>query len=414
MQKIAVRVLSISLAFSLMGHSAANAETQYYSILKEKKEVEESLSELSKRMDKLNTDFKNLEKQESEIESNLEENSLEIVHLNAKKETTIQTIREISDEIKKTEAGYKNILNNVDTRSNLLKQRLVTLQENTQTTNYLSILLGAQNFSDFLDRFGAILKVIEADQNLIAVTIVDQKVLSQKKNLLEKHYIQLADEKMNLDRQVTNLEQLQSKQKELLEEISINRSLLLQEKDTISRENSNLVKAQKDLSKTINNYTSSNTVSVPPAEYIPYYLASGERYNVDWYIIAAIHSVETGYSTHPTMISSAGAIGHTQFLPLTWVGYKYEDENGNVSKDIDITNLFVIKNGGGYGRDGDGDGIADPYNIADAIESTAYYLSSHGYTNNPAKAIWHYNHAQWYVDKVLIEAHYIKSAMKDI
>lgn len=70
--------------------------------------------------------------------------------------------------------------------------------------------------------------------------------------------------------------------------------------------------------------------------------------------------------------------------------------------------MNVIKRGNGYGTDGDGDGKADPFNLADSIESAAKYLAKNGYATNPAKAIWHYNHAAWYVDKVLAEAQKIK------
>ncbi|MFD5854185.1 lytic murein transglycosylase [Cytobacillus pseudoceanisediminis] len=95
-------------------------------------------------------------------------------------------------------------------------------------------------------------------------------------------------------------------------------------------------------------------------------------------------------------------------MPLTWIGYKYDDGNGRAPAHIDITDLNIIKLGGGYGTDGDGDGKADPFNLADSIESAAKYLASNGYSKNPAKAIFQYNHAQWYVDEVLNEATRIK------
>ncbi|MFD6903493.1 lysozyme family protein, partial [Streptomyces diastaticus] len=52
-----------------------------------------------------------------------------------------------------------------------------------------------------------------------------------------------------------------------------------------------------------------------PPEYMQYYLAAEKIYKVDWYYLAAFHSVETQFSTHPTMISSVGAEGHLQVRP---------------------------------------------------------------------------------------------------
>jgi membrane-bound lytic murein transglycosylase B len=115
--------------------------------------------------------------------------------------------------------------------------------------------------------------------------------------------------------------------------------------------------------------------------YKPIYLAAGERFGVDWYVLAAIHNVETSFSTISTMVSSAGAIGHMQFMPATFKA---------------------------YGIDGNGDGQISPWNLEDSIFSAANYLAANNYKSNPRKAIWHYNHADWYVNKVLATAETIK------
>lgn len=52
-----------------------------------------------------------------------------------------------------------------------------------------------------------------------------------------------------------------------------------------------------------------------PTQFMQYYLDAEKKYGVHWYSIAAIHFVETGFSTHPTMRSSVGAVGHMQVRP---------------------------------------------------------------------------------------------------
>ncbi|WP_432806102.1 peptidoglycan DD-metalloendopeptidase family protein [Mycobacterium sp. Z3061] len=147
-----------------------------------------------------------------------------------------------------------------------------------------------------------------------------------------------------------------------------------------------------------------------PAEFMQYYRGAEKQYGVPWFVLAALHFVETGFSTHSTMISSVGAIGPMQFMPATWVGWKYNIGGGLVSSSLDITSLSVISSGRGYGKDGDGDGKADPWNNADAIYTAAAYLSANGYAQDPRKAIWAYNHADWYVNKVLQSAETFKNA----
>ena len=57
---------------------------------------------------------------------------------------------------------------------------------------------------------------------------------------------------------------------------------------------------------------------------------------------------------------------------------------------------------GGFGVDANGDGIADPYDIEDAVFSAANYLSKYGAAKgNIKKAVFEYNHSEEYVENVL-------------
>jgi cell wall-associated NlpC family hydrolase len=56
---------------------------------------------------------------------------------------------------------------------------------------------------------------------------------------------------------------------------------------------------------------------------------------------------------------------------------------------------------GGYGIDGDGDGIVDVYDPGDAIPSAAYFLQAHGAPADLQAALFAYNHSTAYVSDVL-------------
>lgn len=134
-----------------------------------------------------------------------------------------------------------------------------------------------------------------------------------------------------------------------------------------------------------------------PAQYIPVYKEAGKKYNVAWTLLAAFHKVETNFGTSESMVSSAGAIGHFQFLPETWLGWGY---GRNPPKHI-YESPLMIATYHGYGVDGDGDGKADPYNIKDSAFACANYVNASGGMADLRKAVFAYNHADWYVDRVL-------------
>lgn len=105
----------------------------------------------------------------------------------------------------------------------------------------------------------------------------------------------------------------------------------------------------------------------------PIWLAAARTFKVRWQVLAAITKIESGFGCNMGP-SSAGAIGWTQFLPSTW------DR---------------------WGMDADGDGVADTANAVDAVFSTARYLRVTGAPGDYRKAIFAYNHAEWYVNDVL-------------
>jgi hypothetical protein len=114
-----------------------------------------------------------------------------------------------------------------------------------------------------------------------------------------------------------------------------------------------------------------------PANYLRLYRAAAATCRgLPWTVLAAIGTVETGNGAN-TSTSSKGAMGPMQFLPSTFVAYAV---------------------------DGDGDGVANIQNPADAIYSAARYLCAWGAGlggQSLYAAIFAYNHADWYVRRVL-------------
>ena len=103
------------------------------------------------------------------------------------------------------------------------------------------------------------------------------------------------------------------------------------------------------------------------------WLRAGAAYGIPWQVLASINKIESNFGRNMGP-SSAGAVGWMQFMPDTWLR---------------------------WGMDASGDGIADPWNAEDGVHSAARYLAAAEGRTDISRAIFAYNHAQWYVDDVL-------------
>ena len=82
------------------------------------------------------------------------------------------------------------------------------------------------------------------------------------------------------------------------------------------------------------------------------WLRAGAAYGIPWQVLAAINKIESNFGRNMGP-SSAGAVGWMQFMPDTWLR---------------------------WGTDGDGDGLADPWDPEDAVFAAARYLAATGGT----------------------------------
>ena len=140
----------------------------------------------------------------------------------------------------------------------------------------------------------------------------------------------------------------------------------------------------------------STAAATIPAAYLADYKKAGTRYGIPWTVLAGIGEIESGQgrSDAPGVhsgVNPAGAAGPMQFgigglAGNTWGGAPVHPASEHT---------------GGYGIDGDHDGIVNVYDPGDAIPSAAAFLKAHGAPADLQAALFAYNHSSSYVTDVL-------------
>ncbi len=141
-----------------------------------------------------------------------------------------------------------------------------------------------------------------------------------------------------------------------------------------------------------------------PGNYLVLYQEAAARSGIDWAVLAAIGKIECDHGrlkasgcNPPGTMNKAGATGPMQFLGSTW-------RAGTPSMTVPRIGPPTSTSSEGYAADGDGDGVADVWNPADAIAGAAWLLLANGAPADYPRSLYAYNRANWYVDAVLAKA----------
>ncbi len=252
-------------------------------------------------------------------------------------------------------------------------QRLRAIYMSGGQTGLLATVLDAQSPSDLALRIGAVGRVVAADRQVVegASEVTDGafRVAQARQEAADARTGTVGDTEARFQDLTDLLDEAQA----VLSALDANARGL----ETAERAAAALAAARE--AATSAQWVTANTATARgiPVTFLALYRAAAATCpGLPWPVLAAIGQVETGHGTNPND-SSAGAQGPMQFLPSTFAAYAV---------------------------DGDGDGSADIRNPADAIFSAAKYVCANGAGHSDAglrRAIFRYNHANWYVALVL-------------
>ncbi|WP_246055329.1 murein hydrolase activator EnvC family protein [Pseudalkalibacillus caeni] len=161
------------------------------------------------KMNELKSKEQKLEKEIRQIDHKISENDQEIF----KKETEVKDAKEDIEKLKKEIAVIQK---RIEERDKLLKERVRYMYQSGGPVDFIEVLLGAQDFGDFVERISALNSIAEQDKTILEEHMSDKEELEMKKT-------EVANE---LEEVETNLEELKKLQKELDNQIENKKKLL--------------------------------------------------------------------------------------------------------------------------------------------------------------------------------------------
>lgn len=186
-------------------------------------ELENKKSELQKERSNLNENINEAEQKINELQGEQEKIHKEIKRLDMSITDTNNKIREKNveitnkrQEIDKLKQEIAELIQRIEKRNEILKGRALSFQENGGVISYLDVLLGAQNFSDFIDRVTSVATIMEADKSILNQHNEDKQLLEEKQAMVENELATLENMLAELQKMEAGLKSQKSEKDRLV------------------------------------------------------------------------------------------------------------------------------------------------------------------------------------------------------
>lgn len=215
------------------------------SIQKQRSTLQSNLSAAEKELASVLTELAKLDEQVKRVDQAVADNNEMIVKTQA-------DIKAAQEQVEKLEAEIAVIQERIDKRSEILKERALAFQESGgSNVGYIEVLLGSTSFGDFIDRIGAVTKIVEADQTLIAEHDADKKEIADKKEAVDEKLTDLNGMKAELDLMRGQLEEQSKQNNELKKQLESKKKAAEAKKAELNTEDQKLAEMQRQIELSI-------------------------------------------------------------------------------------------------------------------------------------------------------------------
>ncbi|MBD7909695.1 peptidoglycan DD-metalloendopeptidase family protein [Sporosarcina sp. Sa3CUA8] len=202
----------------------------------EKKVLEQKQNELNKGIQNKSNE---INKKQTKKQSLMEQ----ITKLNGEIETNNEKIRDVEEKIAQTtqeitdlRASIKTLEKRIKERDEVLRERVRTMQVKGGDVSYLDVLLGANSFSDFIDRFSAVSTLMDADRKIMKQQEDDMNQLEEEKKMVETKLSQQEERKTKLTGLKKKFEAQKVEKDKLVDQLEAEQAKLTNEKASLENE----------------------------------------------------------------------------------------------------------------------------------------------------------------------------------
>ncbi|MEK4384866.1 peptidoglycan DD-metalloendopeptidase family protein [Solibacillus sp. FSL W7-1464] len=249
MKKLTTRsfkIIAAILALVLFVQIPAAYAASLSELKKERSQLEAEKKSINKSLEIKSNEIQTNQNRQQKIISQLEQLGAEINKTNHNIAVVELDIEIANQEISVLEKEIAELKEKIEQRNELLRDRARAIQS-SGTVSYLDVLLGANSFVDFIDRFSAVSTLMDADRQIMREQKEDQEKLEVQKLELVKKKENLEANKAELKSLMASLNQQKQEKKQLVAELEKEEAKLHAEKTQLKAEYDDKVELSKEL-----------------------------------------------------------------------------------------------------------------------------------------------------------------------
>ncbi|KHF37811.1 murein hydrolase activator EnvC family protein [Halalkalibacter okhensis] len=206
-RKVGLITVAVLLTVGSFGWGPFNETASANSELRNKiSDVEQERAENQAEAQKTQAELNKLEQEKKELTDEIQRIDHEVAETNQKVREKRAEIDEVTEAIEKLKEEIAILEERIAERDELLKERARSMYQSGGQVNYIEVILGAQSFSDFLDRVSALTVIAQQDRNILDAHIADHYALEEAKEQVEIELEKLEGHLAELETLMADLE----------------------------------------------------------------------------------------------------------------------------------------------------------------------------------------------------------------
>lgn len=199
--------------------------------------VQKEIERIKKESEAAKGKISSINQQINSIQNQQQSTKEDIMSIDLKMNETQAKIEELNKQIEKTTAELKEAAKQlqeaiirVQKRDKLLKTRVSAIYE-AGDISYIEVLLGSQDFSDFLERLDAVKSIVDQDVTILEDNKRDRDIIAEKKKQIEDQLKSLKSMQAEAQQLAAKLDAQKQERERILNELRAKEGELLEIKE---------------------------------------------------------------------------------------------------------------------------------------------------------------------------------------